>query len=61
MSMIDYDVRQTCRTCLGMRKENELVPLHAASDDDVSSDLESPASETNGDLLMECANVEVRL
>lgn len=59
--LADYDVRRTCRTCL--RKANDLIPLDRASyiEKIDSESEESISNETHGDLLMECANVEVRI
>lgn len=56
--LADYDVWRTCRTCL--RKADDLVSLHGTSDINTNSDSKSISYKSNGDLLMEFANVEVR-
>lgn len=55
--MVDYDVRQTCRTCLS--KADELLPLDRSAKINLNIDSVSFASKTNGDLLMELAKVQV--
>lgn len=56
--MSHYDMWRTCRTCLF--KAEELVSLDGASDISIHSDAEWISSKTNGDLLMELANVQVK-
>lgn len=56
--LADYDMWRTCRTCL--RKADDLVSLDGASDININSDSKSITYKSNGDLLMECANIEVR-
>lgn len=55
--MVDYDVRQTCRTCL--RKADELLPLDRAANINPTCDSTTNACKTYGDLLVEFANVQV--
>lgn len=56
--MSNYDLQQTCRTCL--HQTDNLIPLNKAPQINGSSDTEPITNKTTGDMMMECANVEVR-
>lgn len=55
--MMDCDIWQKCRTCLC--EADELVPLNSPCEVGESSRPWINLNETNGDLLMECTNVQV--
>lgn len=52
-----YSVQRTCRSCL--RDANDLLPLQRPSKDFEDWNLDSTARKTFGELMIECADIQV--
>lgn len=54
---LKYDVRQTCRSCLG--QSDEMISLNEPPGEIAAADDTFTTHKTTGEVMMECANVEV--
>lgn len=54
---VKYDLQQTCRSCL--RQSDEMISLNEPHEENACTEFTFSIHKTTGEVMMECANVEV--
>lgn len=54
-----YDMQQTCRSCLSQLDFDELISLDKPHDEIAGGTEKLLTRKTTGEIMMECANIEV--